>query len=72
MAQFDLLLISPLLWSLILILIAYYRLSIESLIPSFCEVKKFREKKFSSQDFFGLIKNNSASKSDQSYLIIKT
>jgi hypothetical protein len=72
MAQFDSLIILPLLWSLIFILIAYYKLSIEFLIPSFCEVKKFREKKFSSQNFFGLILENLVTKSDQSYKSIRT
>ena len=45
MAQFDSLIIFSLIWSLILILIAYYKLSIEVLIPYFSEVKKFAEKK---------------------------
>ena len=72
MAQFDSLIIFPLLWSLIVILIAYYKLSIEFLIPSFCEVKKFREKKFSSQKFYGFIVENVVVKSDQSYQVIKT
>ena len=45
MAQFDSLIIFPLIWSLLLILIAYYKLSIEVLIPHFSGVKKFAEKK---------------------------
>ena len=52
MAQFDALIIFPLLWSLFLVLIAYYQLSIEILIPSFSLLGKFREKKLSlSEDF---------------------
>ena len=43
MAQFDLLITFSLLC--ILVLAAYYRLSIETLIPQFAGVGKFREKK---------------------------
>ena len=45
MAQFDSLIIFSLIWSILLILIAYYTLSIEVLIPHFSGVKKFVEKK---------------------------
>jgi len=45
MAQLDSLIISPLLWSLLLVLILYYSISIEKLIPSFFVVKKFSGKK---------------------------
>jgi hypothetical protein len=52
MAQLDSLIIFPLLWSLLLVLILYYRVSIEMLIPSFFGVKKFREKKLGSPNFY--------------------
>jgi hypothetical protein len=52
MAQFDALIIFPLLWSLLLVLIAYYQLSIELLIPSFSMLGKFREKKLGLSDNF--------------------
>jgi hypothetical protein len=45
MAQFDPLIVFSLIWSILLILIAYYKLSIESLIPHFSGAKKFSEKK---------------------------
>ena len=45
MAQFDSLIIFSLIWSIVLILIAYYKLSIEVLIPHFSGIKKFAEKK---------------------------
>jgi hypothetical protein len=52
MAQLDSLIIFPLLWSLLFVLIAYYNITIKKLIPSFFGVKKFREKKLGSPDFY--------------------
>jgi hypothetical protein len=52
MAQLDSLIIFPLLWSLLLVLVIYYSISIEKLIPSFFGVKKFRAKKLDSPDFY--------------------
>ena len=52
MAQFDPLIIFPLIWSLILVLAAYYRLSIEILVPQFAGIGKFREKKLNSLGSF--------------------
>lgn len=63
MAQFDPLIIFPLIWSLVLVLVAYYQLSIEVLIPQFAEGGKFREKKLSSLNTY-IAFNNS--------LIVKT
>ena len=54
MAQFDSLIIFPLIWSLTLVLTVYYRLSIEILIPQFAGIGKFREKKLNSLDSFNL------------------
>ena len=45
MAQFDSLIILPLILSLIVVLIFHYNMSIEVIIPDFFGVKKFREKK---------------------------
>ena len=52
MAQFDPLIIFPLIWSLTLVLAAYYRLSIEILIPQFAGIGKFRLKKLSAAGSF--------------------
>jgi hypothetical protein len=52
MAQFDTLIIFPLIWTLTLVLVAYYQLSIEVLIPQFAGIGKFREKKLNSLGFF--------------------
>ena len=64
MAQFDSLIIFPLLWSLLLVLFIYYSISINILIPSFFGTKKFREKKLDSLAFF---KHNEEVKSSYSY-----
>jgi hypothetical protein len=52
MAQFDSLIIFPLILSLFVILAIYYSISIGTTIPGFFEVKKFREKKVQSQVFY--------------------
>nr|UDP55449.1 ATP synthase F0 subunit 8 [Schizostauron trachyderma] len=65
MAQFDSLIIFPLLWSTLFILVIHYSISIEMLIPSFFGVKKFREKKLDSPTFYSFLKSNM--KSDFSY-----
>ena len=62
MAQFDPLIIFPLIWSLALVLAAYYRLSIEILIPQFAGLGKFREKKLSSLDSFNSFNTSLISK----------
>jgi hypothetical protein len=48
MAQFDPLIIFPLIWSLLLVLMVYYHLSIDVLLPQFAGIGKFREKKLHS------------------------
>ena len=58
MAQFDSLIISPLLWSTLFILIIHYSISIETLIPSFFGAKKFRRKKLDSPTFYNFLKPN--------------
>jgi len=67
MAQFDSLIIFPLLWSLLFVLFLYYTMSIEILIPDFFGTKKFREKKLDSSTFFSFFKENSEVRSDHSY-----
>lgn len=67
MAQFDSLIIFPLLWSLLLVLFFYYNMSIEILIPDFFGTKKFREKKLNSIEFFSFFKENNEIKSGSLY-----
>jgi hypothetical protein len=62
MAQFDPLIIFPLIWSLTLVLVAYYQLSIETLIPQFAGIGKFREKKLNSLDSFNSFNTSLISK----------
>ena len=52
MAQFDSLIVFPLILSLFFTLAIYYSISIGIIIPGFFEVKKFREKKAQSQFFY--------------------
>jgi len=68
MAQFDSLIVLPLLWSLIFILIVHYRFSMKFLIPAFCEIKKFKTKKLHAKKFFKPIKKNLTITSRQSYI----
>jgi hypothetical protein len=47
MAQFDSLIVFPLIWSLLLILVFYYTISIEMLIPDFFGAKSLEKKSLS-------------------------
>ena len=67
MAQFDSIIIFPLLWTLVFVLFIYYDMSIEILIPDFFGTKKFREKKLDLFVFFESFKNISEVKSEKSY-----
>jgi hypothetical protein len=67
MAQFDSLIIFPLIWSLLFVLIFHYSISIEMLIPDFFGTKKFREKKALSPSFSIFLKKNSEVQIDSSY-----
>jgi hypothetical protein len=67
MAQFDVLIIFPLLWSLLFILVFYYYYSLQIVIPNFFSVKKFREKKFESTFFYQSLIVNSKVQLNQSY-----
>jgi hypothetical protein len=54
MAQFDSLIILPLLWSLLLTLFIHYNIILKNVIPNFFGAKKFRGKKL---NFSGLSLN---------------
>jgi hypothetical protein len=58
MAQFDSLIIFPLILSLLIVLILHYNMSIEIIIPDFFGVKKFREKKSDSPSFYLFFNDN--------------
>jgi hypothetical protein len=45
MAQFDSIIIFPLLWSLLITLVLHYNILLETIIPNFFGAKKFRAKK---------------------------
>jgi hypothetical protein len=68
MAQFDPLIIFPLIWSLTFVLVAYYRLSIEVLVPQFAGIGKFREKKLNSLDSFNSFNTSLISKVNNTIL----
>jgi hypothetical protein len=65
MAQFDSLIVFPLIWSLLLILVFYYTISIEMLIPDFFWSQKFR--KIFITFFSAFLKENSEVQRDSSY-----
>jgi hypothetical protein len=67
MAQFDSLIIFPLIWSLLYLLTHYYYLLIKISIPSFFETKKFRQKKLSIIDFYKFLQIMNIAKSNYSY-----
>nr|YP_005090340.1 ATPase subunit 8 [Phaeodactylum tricornutum]ADY18516.1 ATPase subunit 8 [Phaeodactylum tricornutum] len=58
MAQFEVLIVFPLIWALLITLFFHYKLSIEFMIPTFFGTKKFREKKLQSSVSKFLIKNS--------------
>jgi len=67
MAQFDSLIIFPLLWSLLVTLVLHYGMLIKMVIPSFFEVKKFRGKKLDSHKFFEFFNSDFDIKLNKSY-----
>ena len=69
MAQFDPLIVFPLIWSLSLILAIYYQLSIEVLVPQFAGGGKFREKKLNSLGHFNSFNLSLISKSTNTILL---
>lgn len=70
MAQFDALIIFPLIWSLLFVLFLHYKMSIEMLIPNFFGTKKFREKKLNSPGFFSFFTKSSKVNAESSYLSV--
>jgi len=67
MAQFDSLIIFPLLFSLLLTISFYYYVSIKIKIPNFFEIKKFRKKALDSSSFYFFFNNNTPTISKNSY-----
>jgi len=67
MAQFDSLIILPLILSLLFVLVLHYNMSIEILIPDFFGVKKFREKKSDSPSFYKFFNDNAGVNLTNSY-----
>lgn len=66
MAQFDSLIISPILFSLILFLALYHNLTMTILIPDFFGAKKFRGKKISLYQFYRFFNENTETKTASS------
>lgn len=58
MAQFDSLIIFSLVWSLLLTLGFHYNILLNTIIPNFFGVKKFREKKLNSPSFYNSLNSN--------------
>ena len=58
MAQFDSLIVFPLILSLLIVLIFHYNISISVIIPDLFGVKKFREKKSNSPSFYTFLNDN--------------
>jgi hydrogenase-4 membrane subunit HyfE len=67
MAQFDSLIILPLLFSLLLTLILYYSVFVQITIPNFFEVKKFRKKNLKTSSFYTFFNTNTPLNSKNSY-----
>jgi len=67
MAQFDSLIVFPLLFSLFLTIVFYYYISIKIKIPNFFEVKKFRKKILDSSSFYLFFNSNTPLNSKSSY-----
>ena len=67
MAQFDCLIIFPVIFSLFVTIIFYYYMSIKIKIPNFFEVKKFRKKTLKSSSFYLFFKSNLKLNSKNSY-----
>lgn len=68
MAQFDTLIILPLIWSFLAIFFFHYQMSIRILIPHFFGAKKFREKKLNSTFFYNCFLEDLKITSKHSYI----
>ena len=58
MAQFDSLIVFPLLFSLFLTINFYYYIFIKIMIPNFFEIKKFKKKFLKSSSFYLFFNSN--------------
>jgi hypothetical protein len=58
MAQFDSLIIFPLLYSLFVTINIYYYIFIKTKIPNYFEIKKFRKKTLDSVTFYLFLNHN--------------
>ena len=67
MAQFDSLIIFPLLFSLFLTITFYYYISIKTKIPNFFEIKKYRKKILKTSSFYLFFNRNTPLDSKSSY-----
>jgi len=67
MAQFDTLIIFPLIFSLFLTISFYYYISIKIKIPNFFEIKKFRKKTLDTSSFYLFFNSNTPLISKNSY-----
>jgi hypothetical protein len=67
MAQFDSLIIFPLLWSLLITLSFHYSVILHTIIPNFFGVKKFREKKTDYSIFNSFLNKTSSTTNSSSY-----
>lgn len=67
MAQFDSLIIFPLVCSLFVSLICYYNFTIKITIPNFFGIKKFWQKKLSSVSFYQIFYSNNITNINNSY-----
>ncbi len=67
MAQFDFLIILPLLFALLVTLTFYYKISLTVSVPNFFGVKKFRRKKLSSVYFYKVFYSNKEINKNNTY-----
>lgn len=66
MSQFDSLIISPIIFSLIIFLALYLNIIMEVIIPDFFGTKKFREKKNNLYEFYKFFNKNTETKTASS------
>ena len=67
MAQFDSLIIFSLIWSLLLTLAFHYNFLLNTILPNFFGIKKFREKKLNSPSFYNYLNENLGLNVNNSY-----
>ena len=67
MAQFDFLIILPLLFALLVTLTFYYKINLTVSVPNFFGVKKFRRKKLSSVYFYKVFYSNKEINKNNTY-----